>query len=216
MDIPIDGNENFNNFTVEDYKNIFNYNFKIIIENIYNNIRTGNNYDDKNTLKHLTILLHIIDMGKKCPNYINGISLLNNSFGCKNFKKIFEILKVPNNILNNDVNDVNAQKLINDLVDNLIIVIKQNDDMIGGVDASKYKIALIEGINEGINEVVSKSNIIRGGNRKINKVTKINKKEILGRERCIYKKPGDRKEYLKHKGELITVKDYKKRMKDKK
>jgi hypothetical protein len=52
-----------------------------------------------------------------------------------------------------------------------------------------------------------------GGNAK---VTKINKKEILGRERCIYKKPGDRKEYLKHKGELITVKDYKKRMKDKK
>lgn len=36
-----------------------------------------------------------------------------------------------------------------------------------------------------------------GGNAK---VTKINKKEILGRERCIYKKAGDRKEYLKHKG----------------
>jgi hypothetical protein len=54
---------------------------------------------------------------------------------------------------------------------------------------------------------------IKGGNAK---VKKINKKTILGRERCIYKKPGDRKEYLKHKGELITVKDYKKRMKDKK
>lgn len=52
-----------------------------------------------------------------------------------------------------------------------------------------------------------------GGNAK---VTKINKKEILGRERCIYKKAGDRKEYLKHKGELITVKDYKKQMKVKK
>ncbi len=52
-----------------------------------------------------------------------------------------------------------------------------------------------------------------GGNAK---VKKINKKEILGKERCIYKKPGDRKEYLKHKGELITVKDYKKLMKDKK
>jgi hypothetical protein len=54
---------------------------------------------------------------------------------------------------------------------------------------------------------------LKGGNAKVKKMAK---KEILGRERCIYKKPGDRKEYLKHKGELITVKDYKKRMKDKK
>ena len=52
-----------------------------------------------------------------------------------------------------------------------------------------------------------------GGNAKVKKMAK---KEILGRERCIYKKAGDRKEYLKHKGELITVKDYKKQMKVKK
>jgi hypothetical protein len=58
--------------------------------------------------------------------------------------------------------------------------------------------------------------IYEGGNSNIDKVKNINKKEILGKERCIYKKPGDRKEYLKHKGELITVKDYKKLMKDKK
>jgi hypothetical protein len=39
------------------------------------------------------------------------------------------------------------------------------------------------------------------------------KKEILGKERCIYKKAGDRKEYVKHKGNLITVNDYRKLMK---
>lgn len=60
---------------------------------------------------------------------------------------------------------------------------------------------------------ISIEGLQNGGN---SKVKKINKKEILGRERCIYKKAGDRKEYLKHKGELITVKDYKKQMKVKK
>lgn len=41
------------------------------------------------------------------------------------------------------------------------------------------------------------------------------KKEILGKMRCIYKIPGDHKEYLKHKGKLITVKNYKELMKAK-
>jgi hypothetical protein len=41
------------------------------------------------------------------------------------------------------------------------------------------------------------------------------KKQILGKERCIYKKTGDRKEYVKHKGNLITVKDYRTLMKKK-
>lgn len=48
------------------------------------------------------------------------------------------------------------------------------------------------------------------------KSKKIPKKEILGKMICIYKIPGDRKEYVKHKGKLITVKDYKELMKAKK
>lgn len=51
-----------------------------------------------------------------------------------------------------------------------------------------------------------------GGNAKI---TKKSKKSILGKERCIYKKAGDRKEYVRYKGDLITVKDYTKLMKAK-
>lgn len=39
------------------------------------------------------------------------------------------------------------------------------------------------------------------------------KKMILGKLRCIYKILGSRKEYVKHKGVLITVTDYKKLMK---
>lgn len=61
-----------------------------------------------------------------------------------------------------------------------------------------------------------KKPISSGGNRKTNTVKKIGKKTIFGKERCIYAIQGDRKEYLRYKGDLIPVKDYKKLMKDKK
>jgi hypothetical protein len=34
-------------------------------------------------------------------------------------------------------------------------------------------------------------------------------KLLFGKVRCIYKKSGDKKEYVKHKGFLITIKQYK-------
>jgi hypothetical protein len=55
--------------------------------------------------------------------------------------------------------------------------------------------------------------IYKGGSPKIKRVSK---KDILGKERCIYKISGDRKEYVKYKGDLITLKDYKNIMKKKK
>lgn len=45
------------------------------------------------------------------------------------------------------------------------------------------------------------------------KSKKLPKKEILGKTKSIHKIPGDRKEYVKHKGTLITVKSYKELMK---
>lgn len=44
---------------------------------------------------------------------------------------------------------------------------------------------------------------------------KHSKKEVLGKTIVIYKIQGDRKEYVKHKGKLTTVKDYKALMKQK-
>jgi len=45
---------------------------------------------------------------------------------------------------------------------------------------------------------------------------KHSKREVLGKIMVIYKINGDRKEYVRHKGKLITVKDYKELMKAKK
>lgn len=54
------------------------------------------------------------------------------------------------------------------------------------------------------------SNLMKGCGLKSNYFKKTDiKKEINGRERCIYKIPNDKKEYLKYKGEFITVKKLK-------
>lgn len=47
------------------------------------------------------------------------------------------------------------------------------------------------------------------------KSKKLPKKEFLGKTKSIHKIPGDRKEYVKHKGKLVTIKDYKALMKQK-
>ena len=53
----------------------------------------------------------------------------------------------------------------------------------------------------------------QGGGKKSKKQPK---KEVNGVSRCIYKIPGVRKEYVRSKGKLITLKDLKKNMKPKK
>jgi len=53
----------------------------------------------------------------------------------------------------------------------------------------------------------------QGGGKKSKKQPK---KEVNGVSRCIYKIPGVRKEYVRSKGKLITLKNLKKNMKPKK
>ena len=55
-----------------------------------------------------------------------------------------------------------------------------------------------------------------GGGMKNQKVKKCEKKKVvLGKERCIYKVSGSKKDYMKYKGKLVPVSDYVKSMKKK-
>ena len=50
----------------------------------------------------------------------------------------------------------------------------------------------------------------KGGGKKSSRATH---KEILGKQMKIYTKPNDKKEYVKHKGYLISIREYKEHMK---
>ena len=59
-------------------------------------------------------------------------------------------------------------------------------------------------------------NFFLGGGMVNQKVKKCEKKKVvLGKERCIYKVSGSKKEYMKYKGKLVPVTDYVKYMKKK-
>jgi hypothetical protein len=53
------------------------------------------------------------------------------------------------------------------------------------------------------------------GAMKNQEVKKCEKKVVLGKERCIYKVSGSKKDYMKYKGKLVPVTDYIKYMKKK-
>lgn len=48
-----------------------------------------------------------------------------------------------------------------------------------------------------------------GGKKKTRKVASINKKDVLGKQRNVYKFVGNKKEYIKYKNEFILLKKYK-------
>lgn len=76
-----------------------------------------------------------------------------------------------------------------------------------GVQEITYQIITKLEIKKGRDVILTAQKDTLGGSKKSVK------KEILGKLRCIYKIHGLRKEYVKHKGMLITVTDYKKQMK---
>jgi hypothetical protein len=107
------------------------------------------------------------------------------------------------------------------LVDEKYIVYKINNEGDTGNGYLNYMVIPEDG-NENFkekyvsisfiySEIDYAKNLSTNGGSK--KSSKLPKKEILGKLRCVYKVPGSRKEHIKYKGQLITVSDYKKLMK---
>jgi hypothetical protein len=163
----------------------------------YNGTQTNFGNLLRDTLKLIT---------NDCDNYItklfnNNTVLFISGFRCSNKESISTYYnnanKLPDNVkTTDDIKTYRKTALLHLLTNNSI---------------SNFKSRIIN--NDISKELLNKH---QGGNRKTNTVKKINKKTILGKERCIYAIQGDRKEYLRYKGNLIPVKDYKKLMKDKK
>jgi len=125
------------------------------------------------------------------------------------YKNITEINGIINNLLIINKNIVKP-KTVDIIVDNAKGFLRQDDDIppISVEQLTTLKGRLRE-YNTKLNKYLLPQCIEKlfgggGSSKKTNK-----KKNILGRERCIYKKTGDRKEYVKYKGDLITVKEYK-------
>ena len=68
----------------------------------------------------------------------------------------------------------------------------------------------LEELNTLENPSGTKAAAAKGGGKKSSRATH---KEILGKQMKIYTKPNDKKEYVKHKGYLISTREYKEHMK---
>jgi hypothetical protein len=170
-----------------------------------------------NVVNYLVDILIMIDVRIKCKNYIDKIKLGESQFildwttgiGCSKIKEIFYCFDNKETHLN--INE-NLKTKITEYI----------KEQINNNKNTPEQTLLLSELLGSINNTVipDRKTVIKdffqtfgGGNIKIKKTVK---KEILGKERCIYKKSGDRKEYLKYKGGLITVSEYKKLMKSKK
>jgi hypothetical protein len=160
--------------------------------------------------------------------YKAKIETAHSSGGHKSYKKKYNTLPIlihkqkvvkciKSNKIIKDVKDrkvskdktVKSNKIIKDVKDSKVSKDKNVKDVKDG-KASKDKTVksnnIIKDIKDG-KEVKDKAEKkLKIGKEKITK-------NILGKDRRIYKITGDRKEYVKYKNELITVKEYIKRVK---
>jgi len=176
-------------------------------------------------VNNLVDILTMIDIDEQCKKYIDKIDPSKSKFlqfildwssglGCSKIKEIFDCFKI----------DVPSKSDVPRLSINENLKIKITEYIQEQIKNNPEQTSLLSQLLNTINNTdipvrkTVKTDFYKtlGGNINNIKIKKTAKKEILGKERCIYKKSGDRKEYLKHKGCLITVSEYKKLMKSKK
>ena len=105
-----------------------------------------------------------------------------------------------------DVEDRNKLGTKLDFVNTKFVNYQSIDKSYEGGRKTSYQIITKLEIKENEKVILTAQKNTSGGGKKYVK------KELLGKLRCIYKINGSRKEYVKHKGILITVTDYKKLM----
>ena len=185
--------------------------FKMIIDkeaSLTDGVKTESNITEFEKLLRDTLIL----LNDNCNKYItylfdnnkSNITFLTKTT-CKNNSKVLNSITTYYN---------NIKLLNNSIKKSLIVLLYANTTFyryiikVNAISSGLFTKEDFEELMKGLSQLKQSG----GGNAKI---TKKSKKSILGKDRCIYKKAGDRKEYLRYKGDLITVKDYTKLMKAK-
>jgi hydrogenase maturation factor len=179
-------------------------------EEIYINDTTDLNikFDDvDNTLTYEQVFVKYNLLNK---TYNNKIFMISSVISLYTYDKKTFYVKINKNFDNDkfDIIDIKTKEILNDEPFHIVEVRSENHKSIVATYNTYRNFTSIAIINDNVKE--ENYNIQHGGYAKS---SKFKTKEILGKLRRIYKIPNSKKEHIKHKGNLITVSEYKAVMK---